>query len=173
MKILQLFPRDDVPVHSAESARECCLLTLCLWTHSPAIGSFTQQTLRSAPLCSEVVKRVLMGWVPLNDARGHCLPHETSPPVAWKKNRREKENEAFVGADHVVLKVLAASSWLQCEPSPHQTGVFSAGVSLYPGWAEGHCCEVAGADGPMQQERAGFTFSRSVWPRRRRVCGSS
>lgn len=115
----------------------------------------------------------MMGWVPLNDAHGHCGPHETSPPVVWKKNRREKENEAFVGADHVVLKLLAASSWLQREPSLHQAGVFSAGVSLYPGWAEGHWCEVAGADGPMQQETAGFTFSRSVWPRRRRVCGSS
>lgn len=57
-KYFSFFPRDDdVPVHSAESARECCLLTLCLWTHSPAMGGFTHQTLRSAPQCREVVKR--------------------------------------------------------------------------------------------------------------------
>lgn len=33
--------------------------------------------------------------------------HETSPPVGWK-NKKEKENEAFMGADRVVVKLLAA-----------------------------------------------------------------
>lgn len=51
-----------------------------------------------------------MGSVPPNDARGYCLPCETSPPVARKKNRKEKESEAFLGADRVVLKLLAAAA---------------------------------------------------------------
>lgn len=49
--------------------------------------------------------------------------HETSPLVGWKKNKKEKK--AFMAADHVVLY-----SRLQCEPSPHGAGVFSAGVGL-------------------------------------------
>lgn len=78
-----------------------------------------------------------MGFVPLNDAHGYCLPCETSPPVAWKENRKEKENEALMGAGHVVLKLLAASS----VSHPCIKLVCSL---LGLGWAEGHCCAAAG-----------------------------
>lgn len=51
-----------------------------------------------------------MGLVPLNDARGYCLPCETSPLVAWKKNRKEKESEVLMGADGVVPELPAAAA---------------------------------------------------------------
>lgn len=45
------------------------------------------------------------GVVPLNDAHGYCLPQDLS----WKKNKKENEKAAFMGADHVVLKLFAAA----------------------------------------------------------------
>lgn len=94
------------------------------------------------------------------------MPHETSPPVVWKKNRKEKENEAFMGADHV-LKLLAASRWLQCEPSLHPAGVLYAGLAGVQAALKGIAVRLQGscmAGSPVQQERAAFTCSLGVWP---------
>lgn len=49
VKILQLFPR-DVSVGLAESAREHCLLTQCLWTHSPGIRGVKHQLETCSPV---------------------------------------------------------------------------------------------------------------------------
>lgn len=66
-----------------------------------------------------------------------------------------------MGAGHVVLKLPAASTWLGCEPSLQRAGVFSAGVSLYPGRDKGGWCDavkgqVCLGEGPGQPGKSQF-----------------